>query len=326
MVRGSISGGIVTGKTLVANRWASLILCSICGMLALSTWSFASDLKIVTKMHSGAADSPSSTTTRYYQGSRFRTDWRDTVGESVPPGKEIKYKFGHGRAMIQQCDAHRSFMVDLDAHEYTSTELDESGVPKGSTRPFHRDTTANNSARPTEQIFIDNVDTGERKEMFGHTARHIITKQRREPGIGASGRPSSTETDGWYIDLDVPMGTCSVLLQRAYGTGRVATAYAVLAGGSSGLAGGSSAIPKVEVHRTGVTDLGFAVKSTFVSHFPLGSNNSTPTEHTSTSELEVAEISDAPLDPALFEVPEGFKLVERLSSQFSAMPATVDPK
>jgi len=319
MAHGDLPGRTVTGKTLIAKRRVALILCGICGLLALSRSSLASDLKFVTTMHSGAADGPSNTTVHYYQGSRRRTEFRNSVGEGASPGKELTYKFGHRRAMIQQCDAHRSIMLDLDAHEYTSTELDDSGVP--TTLVPRKVTPPDSSDRPTEQIFTDSVDTGERKEMFGYTARHIVTKEQRVSSEG-NDHSGSSETDGWYIDLDIPTDSCSTLAHRAHESGRGGTAFAVLSGGSSAVVGGT--IPKLEVHHTGVRDLGFPVKLTHVSHFALGSNNSSPKEFTNT--LEVTEISDSPLDPALFEVPEGYTLVERLSSQFYGTSADVDPK
>ena len=58
----------------------------------------------------------------------------------------------------------------------------------------------------TLKIWIENIDTGERKEIFGHTARHIITREKRIAGPGACSKPSLSETDGWYIDGSVYAG------------------------------------------------------------------------------------------------------------------------
>ena len=46
----------------------------------------------------------------------------------------------------------------------------------------------------------ETIDTGERKEMFGYTARRVIirTTYRYSPDDDAGSRDS--EADGWYID------------------------------------------------------------------------------------------------------------------------------
>src|SRR5262249_37638633 len=49
------------------------------------------------------------------------------------------------------------------------------------------------------------VDTGEKKQMFGRTARHLKTTVKRDPKAGACESQKQTiETDGWYVDLAVP--------------------------------------------------------------------------------------------------------------------------
>ncbi len=291
-----------------------------CALLATcSAVASASDLKIITTNHSGSSDTPVVTSTRYFQGPRSWMDFRGWVGKGEPVGKgapsagKLEYFAGSHSAIIQQCDAHRSMMLDLDAHEYTLTELDEAGVPKSGKSARTQPAADATSTNPPLDIFIDTVDTGERKEMFGYTARHILTKERHVASPQSSLQSSSSETDGWYIDLDVPATSCQLALKRASGTRR----SGVLVAGSSGPLGSPVVIPKIEIHRTGPTDLGFPVKLTTVTHMDLGANRTNRAERTDTLKSEVTELSDAPLDPALFEVPSGFKLVEKLNQQFS---------
>ena len=54
------------------------------------------------------------------------------------------------------------------------------------------------------------VDTGERKKMYGLTARHIWTTQKMKPSADACTMKDSMiiKTDGWYIDL--PQFNCPV--------------------------------------------------------------------------------------------------------------------
>jgi hypothetical protein len=48
-------------------------------------------------------------------------------------------------------------------------------------------------------------DTGERKDFFGFTARHIIITERQTPFDGRS-LPRTEVRDGWYINL--PLTSC----------------------------------------------------------------------------------------------------------------------
>ena len=72
---------------------------------------------------------------------------------------------------------------------------------------------------------------------------------------------------------------------------------------------------KIEVHRSGIEVTGFAVELTTTTRgqrvLPEGRSEA----WTATSKMEVIELSIEPLDPALFEVPPGFKKVHRLSDQ-----------
>jgi hypothetical protein len=260
----------------------------------------AADLKIVTTLHSGSGSQavPPSVFTRYFHGSRSRSDSRSSAGHAARPGEKPVYTWGPRQAFIQQCDARRALMLNLDAREYTSTELDERGVPTGFKPAFQR----REPAKGSVEIIIDSVDTGERKEMFGHTARHIVTHERRVVSPESCQQNTSSETDGWYIDLDVPSGSCYAVPHR--------TSAAVLFAASS-----SCLQKKLEIHRTGVSEPGFPVKLTTTSHTSLAQSDGSQKEYTSTFESEVTELSEAPLDPALFEVPAGFKLVAKINTQ-----------
>jgi hypothetical protein len=191
-------------------------------------------------------------------------------------------------------------MLNLDAREYTSTELDERGIPKG-WKPAPVQHTE--SAKGSVEIFIESVDTGERKEMFGHTARHVVTQERRLATPESCQPSMSSEADGWYIDLDVPSFSC----HPGNTARRGSTAIAVL--------GSSSCLQKLEVHRTGVTENGFPVKLTTTTHTSVVLPDGSLKEYANTFEAVVTELSEAPLDPALFEVPSGFKLGAKMNTQ-----------
>lgn len=276
-------------------RQIPALLVIFCGIAS------ATDRKIVTSQHSGSGSqaAPPSIITRYFHDSRSRIDSRSVAGHAAHPGDKPVYTWGPRQAFIQQCDARRSLMLNLDAREYTSTELDERGIPKGFKPAViqHR-----KPARGAVEIFIDSVDTGERQELFGHTARHVVTHERRVASPESCQQGMSSETDGWYIDLDVPSSSCHSAPHKSSTSVSFLTSSSCLQ-------------QKLEVHRTGVTEAGFPVKLTTTTHTSLAQPDGSEKEYTNTFESEVTELSDAPLDPALFEVPNGFKLVAKLNTQ-----------
>jgi hypothetical protein len=105
--------------------------------------------------------------------------------------------------MIQRCDLGESFVMKPKTLEYTSApypvkppspeELAARGIPKPEvTEPD----------KPTLQIETTTVDTGERREMFGRTARRTITTMKQTPLEDSQLQFQETITDGWYIDLN----------------------------------------------------------------------------------------------------------------------------
>jgi hypothetical protein len=59
--------------------------------------------------------------------------------------------------------------------------------------------TAKDGNRVTQTVVV--TDTGERREMFGFQARHIITSTTWKAEPACKQTPLRSETDGWYIDL-----------------------------------------------------------------------------------------------------------------------------
>ena len=149
----------------------------------------------------------------------------------------------------------------------------------------HTQTRKPGAANSAETLVVDieTRDKGEQRQMFGHAARRFITTERRH--IDYRDRPPSdiTEivTDGWYLDIPGQFPTLSRV-----GSLHVFTA---ISGQHD-----QPAIPKVKVTRSGPAPKGLAVW-----------------EQTGDNLLEVAEFSEAPLDPRLFEVPADFHRVVR---------------
>jgi hypothetical protein len=244
-------------------------------------------VKIVTRQVTGGF---TDTRTEYLAPDRLRNEWRSQMRDRTgPPMATIVLKGG---------ERNRIFVLDLDAREYTTYETDARGV---GFRP--RPMTDSGGKL---QIWIENIDTGERKEIFGHMARHIITREKRIAGPGACSKPSQSETDGWYIDGSV---LPEWRQQRGNGQG-VVVAAEVSAGSTDKCA---NKMDKIEVHRTGV-ETGFPVKVTTTLRSEMTQADGSQRVLSSTWGSEVVELKEGPLELSLFDVPRDFRKVEFLRS------------
>jgi hypothetical protein len=251
-------------------------------------------IKIVTRQVTGGF---TDTRTEYLAPDRLRNEWQSQMRDGGGPPMAT---------IILRGERDRVFMLDLNAHEYVTYETD----PRGSTIAMKSRPVLDSGGTLT--IWIDTVDTGERKELFGHTARHIITHEKRVAGPGACSKPSVSETDGWYIDGAVMPEWRQ---QKKNSTG-VVVAAEVAVGPTDKC---YNKMDKIEVHRNGV-ETGFPVKviTTLSSDVtqPDGSNRML----SSTWGSEVVELKEGPLELTLFDVPKDFRRVESLRSWTAKPP------
>jgi hypothetical protein len=254
---------------------SALASAAIFCLLSLAVPAKNNDLKVVIRESFSLGQTV--TSIQYLSSSYSRFEWAN--GPANIAGHRIADIVHYGES------ANQRFMLDLDAREYVFYETDKKGIK------------SNNQGAPfkngggTLAIWIESSDTGERRQMFGHTARHIITKERRVPGAGSCSSSSESQTDGWYIDY-------SALPEwRRPHPGM----FFVTAG---------NCVDKIEVHRSGV-ELGFPLKVTTTLRNNLPGLDSRIVTNTST--LEVVEFTQAPLDPALFVVPSDFRRVPELT-------------
>jgi hypothetical protein len=146
---------------------------------------------------------------------------------------------------------------------------------------------------------ISTRDTGERKQMFGYTARHIMTTMAMESSPDAcSQNNTKMEIDGWYIDaafaLDCDMTRAYVPPQRPVAGGGCRDRY--------------------EQKTIGLAKKGFPVWEKMTMFGPNGV--------TSFSTInEVVDFSQATLDQSLFEIPEGYREVQDYAALYG-MPTS----
>ena len=249
-------------------------------------------VKIVTRQVTGSF---TDTRTEYLAADRLRNEWQSQMREgNGPPMATI----------ILRGERDRVFMLDLAARQYITYETSSRSTSVGPR-------TMTDSGG-TLEIWIENTDTGERKELFGHVARHIITREKRIAGPGACSKPSISQTDGWYIDASV-MPQWRQQKKNSYG---VVVAAEVSAGSNDKC---FNKMDKIEVHRSG-TETGFPVKITTTLSSEVTQADGSQRTLSSTWGSEVVELKEGPLELALFDVPKDFQRVESLRNWTAKPP------
>lgn len=203
-----------------------------------------------------------------------------------------------GMITIQQCDLRRNIQLMPQAQVYMIQPYDQ---PSTSTDTNSTTTPASQPVKKggVDTSIVTTKDTGERKQMFGYTARHIITTMEMKSSPDACSQTNmKMEIDGWYIDAAFALDCDS---NHAY------TNYKRPASGGCQ--------DRYETKTIGMAKKGYPVWEKTTMFGPNG------TESFSTLN-EVIEFSQATLDQSLFEIPEGYREVEDFASAFSAAYAT----
>lgn len=128
-------------------------------------------------------------------------------------------------------------------------------------------------------------DTGERKQFFGRTARHLVSRVTLSDG-------PQTLIDGWYIEASGLPAT------RSVSGGYVAVLTLGVAGQGP---------PRIELEQFGPAPEGLAVWQKTTSTLVLPSNS---LHHERVS--EVTELSERALPDTLFQPPTGYRRVTNL--------------
>jgi hypothetical protein len=256
-------------------------------LLCVSASAFA-DLKITRKNGAGGYSGQS---TVYVKGARERTEMPTITS-------------------IRQCDLHRTIQINERARKYVivpdSEGLAATNAPAPTTPQGPK--TTRRGAIVTHTVNI--TDTGERKAMFGYTARHIKTSTVMDaPAEACSPGHIEMESDGWYIDFAAGGPACDVDRPAPPPTRGTRPDCA----------------DQVRYRTTGAGRLGFPVMVT--TKMKMGGAQgggdeddaevSAMMSNAMTSTLEVTEISTVTLDPSLFDVPAGYTQAASMQELYS---------
>ena len=218
---------------------------------------------------------------------------RRTSGDWQPPMKTVLYlkgarqrtetvieeltqTGGFSAVTIQRCDEKRRFNLNERDKIYASFQIEDWSERLKKARPVR----LNQMSGAEVTVTIDSIDTGERRQFEHYTARHVKVKTRFEPSPGASTPASVEETDGWYIDL--PGLGCQEQASNGVGIGTV-----------------GSAQDRLQIKWLGKALRGYPIEETSLR---------TEAGSKTISKVELLEISEAPLNPSLFELPAGYRL------------------
>jgi hypothetical protein len=235
-------------------------------VLALAPGKPVSDFRDLTvKTRSTMVTDHKLTTTWYFKGARMRSEMQDPDSTNWV-----------AHANIFQCDQGTRIFLNESSKTYSSFPADPTQIPQ--------------TARPTPDIPLsggevtvttDSVDTGERRPVGSYQARHVKTTVTVEPGPDAVSHKSTTEIDGWYLDL--PGLYCQDTSTQKMGW--------------------STAWPgrrdRIVFKRLGTAARGLAIEET---------DTKNEDGKVFVQKIELLEISEKPLDESLFEVPAGYSL------------------
>lgn len=207
---------------------------------------------------------------------------------------------GMSTASILQCDLQRSIQINDAARTYMIMPF-ESPKSSAAATTDNRQPAAQAGATRRGGIVTYTTtitDTGERKQMFGLTARHLKMSMVADSTPDAcTSTKMRMEIDGWYVDLQYG-------LDCQWNTG----------GGMTPQRSRPDCLDEYRFKRVGIANPGYALQQTTTMY---DENGRTTTTFTS----EVLELSNATLDAALFEVPAGYKEAKDVQELYS-IPTT----
>ena len=224
--------------------------------------------------------------TIYVKGMRKRTESGAMMGMTPP-------------VTIEQCDLQRTIKINdkkklyyIDSFYKVQEEIiDEEEPVKKPARP-EKEIPAPSGPKKGGVItmYYSIRDTGERKKMYGLTARHVWTTQKMTPSPDACMMKDSfmIKTDGWYIDL--PKFNCPVRyrpqqIQRSPEEKPMPDCQ-----------------DRFVTRRRGKGKLGFPLIET--TTMIMGAQGAKTTEFK--TDIETLDFSMQKLDSLLFEIPPGY--------------------
>jgi hypothetical protein len=253
-------------------KFAILVAC-----LISSTAAAHADVKIKTRQ---TVSGQTSENTTYIKGKRQRSEMMN--------GKMIS---------ITQCDLRRDVQLMPEGKVYMVNPFADGAAQQQANQTVSQtQTTTKLETGGTVTTTYTTKDTGERKQMFGYTAKHlIITMETVSSPDACTKTNSKMQMDGWYIDAAWYLDC-----DRGYANGYT----------PKGQKAGCQ--DKYVMKQVGTAKRGYPVWEKMTMFDESG-------KEMMSSLSEVVELSQATLDASLFEVPQGYREVKDSSQLYASM-------
>lgn len=198
---------------------------------------------------------------------------------------------------LVQCDLRRSVQMNSMTKTYLVNEFAQPAQQTSSVNPRGSSAPVTKGGTITTTVTIK--DTGERKQMFGYTARHLIITTVMEPSADACDKkPMRMETDGWYIDFELEFNCYDA-------------AYSY---NNNNYRNPGGCQDKMTFKQVGTGKRGYPVYEKMTMFDESGKPSFTTVN-------EVIELSKATLEPALFDVGPDYREVNDFSEMYSSSAA-----
>lgn len=196
---------------------------------------------------------------------------------------------------LTQCDLRRYVQMNPASKTYLVNQFNAAVAENPQTVAANEKTTDKVvRAGGTITTTLTTKDTGERKQMFGFPAKHlIITMQTVSSPDACSPSNTKMQFDGWYIDAEFVLN-CN----QNYG----------YANNSAGKNGGCQ--DKHQMKQIGAANRGYPVYEKMTMFDESG-------KETFSTVSEVVELSKATLDAALFEIPTDYREVSDAAQMYN---------
>lgn len=188
--------------------------------------------------------------------------------------------------MLRQCDLKRTVTLNDNAQTYYVSD-DPKDAAAARAAALATGAAVPETTGGKIDITTTITDTGERKPMFGYTARHLKIKVAQEATQNACNPVhQSFEIDGWYADLGKELAGCSTQVGPPVPQAQGCT-------------------DTVVNHRSGSGKPGYPLTENITMPTPDGS--------TTTVNISVSQLQKQALEDALFDVPAGYRQVNSIA-------------
>lgn len=197
---------------------------------------------------------------------------------------------------LNQCDLRRGVQINPNTKTYIINEYQQdTAAPAAKTTPATAKSDGVIRAGGTVTTTVTVKDTGERKQMFGYTAKHLIITMETVSSPDACAKNNyKMQTDGWYIDAEFALDCNQYAQYQSYNPKSKPTCQ-----------------DKYQMKTVGTAKRGYPVYEKMTMFDESG-------KETYSMVNEVVELSKAVLEAGLFDIPAGYREVDDAAQMYSA--------